>query len=1010
MLLAAISFVSIAAAYKGPVVAQFHWDLTPQFVQRVEDAVGYPVTEFVPPRGLLLFVTIALNETLHREFSHSLASVRPFGNHERCSPMVAAYEASPPEVPAPQATAVRARWLQGNATHGGLASQEREMVRLTSGTLRVTLHGGAVQGRAAAEIGAQPHLWHELLAGRLEGMNGTNATMNLVVEDDTHVVVHGVPFSHYHSVAMVLADVDCVCFVEPVLPAQPLNMWSASAVQAGGDAMPGDDLAAAVSCFDTPACSPLWAAGYRGQGQLVSVSDTGLNTDTCMFVDAQGRPVPQSSSFSVVPTDTGHRSVRAYWNGQGGDFVDANGHGTHVAGTAAGNPAAPGDSFSNGLRSELFAGVAPEARLVFVDLEGPGSGEFLSIPTPYDSALLQWTWNAGARIHSGSWGIADYAYSAEDRQVDAFCWNHRSFVAVFSAGNSGDTRGASSILSPALAKNALAVGATMQGFTAADLASGSSPPFGASAYESRWIADFSSRGGVAQGVPWMKPDLLAGGGQFTWSSSSDSLSGAQCSPLGDVVVGIDGTSMAAPVVAGAVAIVRQWFAELGPYEPMASLVKCVLSASGEETAGVFPSIPMGTVVGGGAQYGPYGRKNVEGHGRVALHRVLHTQGLGAPLVLSNEDQGALTFTNQEHEYCVVFAGGGNQLTDVSVALAWTDYPSSVASEAALVNDLDLQVTLRSAETGAIVREMVPPNGLTGRDGSSTLELVKLSALNADSVYLQVRVKAHRISFLEQTYSLLVSAHDGGTRRVTLRSSCEPEVPETPSPPAPIPPSTPVPTQGAQCPAEALCLQGSGVLVAGDDCNDYRCACLPGWADDGQGCGSCAASAMPSLVTPLCVGLSRNHVPAQYSAHSHARVSVRQETVAARLVGSFYEAGQNKPADVLPGTGNVDCWCLPSALSIPFHGHATQHAAAQAALRYIETRDALLALALPVQRAPPTAAPVSPTPRPTTVPPSQPPTPRPTTAPAPPAQSGATGMIVAAEVILFSMCTELALVV
>jgi len=61
---------------------------------------------------------------------------------------------------------------------------------------------------------------------------------------------------------------------------------------------------------------------------------------------------------------------------------------------------------------------------------------------------------AGARIHSGSWGIDDYVYSDEDRRVDLFCWQHRTFFAVFAAGNDGVSRGAASILSPSLAKNA----------------------------------------------------------------------------------------------------------------------------------------------------------------------------------------------------------------------------------------------------------------------------------------------------------------------------------------------------------------------------------------------------------------------------------------------------------------------------------------------------------------------------------------------------------------------------
>lgn len=1008
LMLAVAAVLPGAHGYTGPAVAQFHWPLTDLLVARVEAVVGYPCTEMVPPRGLLLFVTPALAAALRDTFPYSLASITPLDNVGRCSPALSSFgqRGEFADVgPLPRAHLTAGSFPPPNAPSG---------VPDTT-ALRVTLHPGALEGRAAEELAVTPSYWRSMIAAALTELPDGTA---YVLHDMTPsiLVVDGVAAAAVMDVAMHVAAVACVCYVEPVYPARLLNLWGHGTAQAL-TTMPDASVAASVACGS--ACTPFWEAGIRGQGQLVAVSDTGTTPGMCMFVDGDDA-VPFAAAFSPIPLDTGHRKIRAYWRGTGGDYSDGDGHGTHVTGTACGAAATPGSVSGSGLRAGQFEGVAPEARLVFIDVQ-TGSGG-LVIPAPYDSVLLQYAWNAGARIHSGSWGISDWQYSSEDREIDVFCWSHRSFLAVFAAGNSGATRPAGSILSPALAKNALAVGAALPGFTAFDIASGSVPSFPADTYAYDWIADFSSRGGGGV-VPWLKPEILGHGGPYVWSANADSTSGATCGPINDVILGMAGTSMAAPQVAGAAALVRQFFMDRHEFEPMASLLKAVLAASALPSRGVFPAVPMATAAASSA-FQPYGALCLQGHGRFSLDRVLH---LGATHhgVVSNEGT-ALTHAGDLRQYCLAFENAAAAELNVTVALSWTDYPSSLVSSPVLVNDLDLRVSVADAASGVFVNEYLPPNGLAGRDSRSTMEVVRIAGFLPASQRLQVRVSAFALGFSEQSFSLLVAAHDAGEARLladglvlsgpdtapfatdplaaclacgggifshvcsgspptTAPPSLPPPPPATPKPPTPIPttpkpttpkPTTPQPTPVPSGPATcgwAECLDGGGVSVPDGGCVQ-ACRCLPGWA--GVRCDGCAGSTQAG-VTPLCVGLAPAKVPANLAGRAHVLALVASGTVAARKAGTFYAAGQGKAADQDPGEGLLDCWCLPAAISVPLRPLTGHSAFAAAALAELDNQRALLALALPdPAAAPPPPATPKPTPKPTFAPPP-PPTPVPT---------------------------------
>ena len=367
--------------------------------------------------------------------------------------------------------------------------------------------------------------------------------------DSTCIIISNVSFSSRRSFSRLidhLVDAPGVLYVEPVLPVLLTNLWSSARAQ-NSNGISTTIVRDAALCAASKRCAPYWASGLDGSSQLLAISDTGIATDTCFFSDPDNRPVSFITSRSCPSTEcstipnTGHSKIHSYWVhnsisfnlihfhfhfhllifffftyiqvGVGGDKGDSNGHGTHVAGTAAGR-AHSGDAAGSddNLDSADFDGLARGARIVFIDLQS-GSGSLI-VPEPYGSRLLQYAYDSGARVHSGSWyissilflflisyflfltytyrGIADYTYSSEDADVDAFCWYHRTFIAVFAAGNSGVTRGAASILSPALAKNVLAVGAALPGFAAYDVASSSQPAYSEDTYAPDWVKTLNS--------------------------------------------------------------------------------------------------------------------------------------------------------------------------------------------------------------------------------------------------------------------------------------------------------------------------------------------------------------------------------------------------------------------------------------------------------------------------------------------------------------------------------------
>ncbi|MFD9408718.1 S8 family serine peptidase [Streptomyces sp. NPDC059989] len=194
------------------------------------------------------------------------------------------------------------------------------------------------------------------------------------------------------------------------------------------------------------------------------------------------------------------------------DSKDRYGHGTHVASTLAG---------SGALSGGRYKGVAPDVQLLDVKvLDDGGDGLYSDIVMG-----VQWAVDQGAQVVNMSLGGPD------NRDVDvleeAVAQLSGKALFVVSAGNEGP--GPRTIRSPGSSPEALTVGAVDK---------------------QDQIADFSSRGPTLDGA--VKPDITGPGVDITAALTTQ----GEYEP-GEGYVSMQGTSMAAPHVAGAAALLLQ---------------------------------------------------------------------------------------------------------------------------------------------------------------------------------------------------------------------------------------------------------------------------------------------------------------------------------------------------------------------------------------------------------------------------------------------------------------------
>jgi len=205
-----------------------------------------------------------------------------------------------------------------------------------------------------------------------------------------------------------------------------------------------------------PETHPLWSKGLDGQGQLVGVGDSGIDMDSCYFFD------PEVPFATVGASPTGrrmfssksHRKVAAYNPIADPEMLDLVGHGTHVVGSIIGEKI--------GSRSDAATGVAPGARVAFLDLSKQADGADVNTPDNLMDNYFMLNYNLGVRVHSDSWGGWGAIYDTSSYYTDMMTWQNQDFVSILAAGNYGTSQKYSStVTSPATAKNCITVGATL---------------------------------------------------------------------------------------------------------------------------------------------------------------------------------------------------------------------------------------------------------------------------------------------------------------------------------------------------------------------------------------------------------------------------------------------------------------------------------------------------------------------------------------------------------------------
>ncbi len=465
-------------------------------------------------------------------------------------------------------------------------------------------------------------------------------------------------------------------WVEPVIDFHLFNMDAALMVQDGTILDKSD-----FSFKDSNA--RFWSNGVAGRGEIVGVADSGLDTDHCFFKDenvaVRNLTVNETYMFPY------HRKVLQYvTHVDGTEGGGTGGHGTHVAGTVAGfTTQAPGSYVSNiGDNANAMKGVAYDSRIAFFDIGEPGSTKVFP-PRNLAKTMFPPAYNAGARIHTNSWGSDLNSYTTDARNIDRYTWEHQDFVVIVAAGNAGPLPGGS-IGTPATSKNAIAVGANMnskRSFSFLGLACTAVP------YDwdcSNNLASFSANGPTSDSR--LKPDVVAPG---FYVGSADS--GTECDISWQA-----GTSMAAPVVAGAAALVRQFLKEgfypLGVvksqgFEPMGALVKAILINGAEYLTGVY--------VNGMALAGDRPDNN-QGFGLINLANVLLFSGNKATRsTFLDGDMASMPLIsklgNNVTYHVFVVHTKEDPTTSLKVTLAWYDPGASLASSKTLMNDLDLVV-------------------------------------------------------------------------------------------------------------------------------------------------------------------------------------------------------------------------------------------------------------------------------------------------------------------------------
>lgn len=442
-----------------------------------------------------------------------------------------------------------------------------------------------------------------------------------------------------------------------------------------------------------PKARGLWDEGLKGEGEIVAIQDTGLDTGNVATINADFEaPTRLVQHFGYLsPTGPDPGSTKPWFDGGSPP------HGTFCLSQIVGNGSNSGGQ---------YAGIAPKAKYVVQRGLGwlnPG------LPDAYKN---------GARVHSNSWGsYTGGVYDTTVQYLDDFVFKQPDQVVTVSSGN-----GFSNIGTPSIAKNCIGVGAagnnkpwrTINSVVGMVLNTGTTqptaPPMTVNFAVNDWVCitgatpaetEFRRLSGVTAGTLTFTGAPLtfphpAGSRVFknsvlqlgSFSSQGPTADGRikpdVCGPGVDVTAvrafttgyegGWNGTSMSNPSVAGIATLTRQWLKQKkGNAEPSAALVKALLiNGARPMQYKEFPTWSTTTYP-----------DNAQGWGYVDGYTTMYPT---APTTRKFWDfkRG---ISNGERVDIPIVAGPGK----FKVSLVYTDPAAVPNANPALINDLDLVV-------------------------------------------------------------------------------------------------------------------------------------------------------------------------------------------------------------------------------------------------------------------------------------------------------------------------------